>query len=155
MKTSIQKMNLVMQSISKYSFILIMILSLLIPVVFIRAAGTGTSTESGFNTGTGTSTGSGLTINSKIENPLPNGPQTIPEFIKKIIEIVLVVGVPLLVLAFIYAGFLFVKAQGNSGEIEVAKRTFVYTIIGGALLLGAFVIADAIGQTVKDIGNGV
>ena len=61
----------------------------------------------------------------------------------------------MLVLAVIYAGFLFVKAQGNSGELEIAKNALLYTVIGGALLLGAFVIATAIKQTVNDIGSGV
>jgi hypothetical protein len=31
----------------------------------------------------------------------------------------------------------------------------MYTLIGAALLLGAFVIAQAIGATVKDISSGV
>lgn len=101
-------------------------------------------------------TPTGVTVNAKIENPLgTTGPQNLPDFIKAIIKIVLIVGVPILVLAIIYSGFLFVKAQGNPGELEVAKRSLLYTVIGGALLLGAFVIATAIGQTVKDIGGGV
>jgi len=72
-----------------------------------------------------------------------------------LIEIVLVVGVPILALAIIYAGFTYVKAQGNPGELEVAHRTLLYTVIGGVLLLGAFVIANAIQGTVKDIQSGV
>jgi hypothetical protein len=67
----------------------------------------------------------------------------------------LIIGVPILVLAIIYAGFLYVKAQGNPGELEVAHRTLLYTVIGGALLLGSFVIAEAIRATVADIGGGV
>lgn len=91
-----------------------------------------------------------------IANPLgTKGPQNLPDFITAIIKIVLVVGIPVLVLAIIYSGFLFVKSQGNPGELEIAKRSLLYTVIGGALLLGAFVIATAIGQTVKDIGGGV
>jgi len=98
----------------------------------------------------------GVTIDAKIENPLgKDGPQDIPSFIKAAIEIVLVVGVPLLVLAIIYAGFTYVKAQGNPGELEVAHRTLLYTIIGGALLLGAFVIANAIQGTVDQINDGM
>lgn len=92
-----------------------------------------------------------VNVTTGIENPIGKDYDTIPKFIEAVINVVLIVGIPLLVLAIIYAGFLFVKAQGNSGELEIAKRTLMYTIIGGVLLLGAFVIAKAIGQTVEEI----
>ena len=127
-----------MSFLAKFSFVFIITFSLLSPLVFVGAV-----------------TSSGNTIDAKIENPLKGGIDTIPQFIEAIINIVLVVGVPILVLAIIYAGFLYVKAQGNSGELEVAHRTLLYTVVGGALLLGAFIIANAIGDTVKEIGAGV
>ena len=123
-----------MSNILKYGFIFIIVFSIMMPFVFAGAA---------------------VTIDAKIENPLKGGIDTIPQFIEAIINIVLIVGVPILVLAIIYAGFLYVKAQGNPGELEVAHRTLLYTVIGGALLLGAFVIAKAIGSTVAEIGKGV
>jgi len=50
----------------------------------------------------------------KIENPLgPNGPTDIPAFIKVLLEGLLKVGIPLVALAIIYCGFLFVSARGN------------------------------------------
>lgn len=98
----------------------------------------------------------GVTIEGKIANPLgSSGPQDIPDFIKAVVKIVLVVGIPLLALAIIYAGFLFVKAQGNPEELTKAKNALLYAVIGGALLLGAFVIANAIQSTVTEIGKGV
>ena len=63
----------------------------------------------------------------------------------------MVVGIPIVALAIIYTGFLFVQARGNSEELTKAKKVLMYTLIGGALLLGAFVIAKAIGATVDDI----
>lgn len=93
-------------------------------------------------------------VDAGIKNPLGENLDTIPKFIEAIINIVLVVGIPILALAIIYAGFLYVKAQGNPSELEIAHRTLLYTVIGGALLLGAYVIAQAIGSTVKDITNG-
>jgi len=54
-------------------------------------------------------------------------------------------------LAIIYTGFLFVEAQGSPEKITKAKKALTYTIIGAAILLGAFVIADAIGKTVDEI----
>ena len=65
----------------------------------------------------------------------------------------MVIGVPIVTLAIIYAGFLFVAARGNAEELTKAKKTLMYTLIGAALLLGSFVIAQAIKGTVDDISS--
>lgn len=132
-----EKKYKVLSIISKYIFVFMIAFSFLMPVVFVGAEK------------------EGVTIDAKIQNPIGPNMDTLPDFIRQIINVVLVVGVPILVLAIIYAGFLYVKAQGNPGELEVAHRTLLYTVIGGALLLGAFVIAEAIRATVVDIGSGV
>ncbi len=90
-----------------------------------------------------------IEITSGIKNPIKA--DNLQDFIQSFIKGVLVIGIPILVLFIIYAGFLYVKAQGNPGELEVAHRTLLYTIIGAALLLGAFVIANAIVGTVSEI----
>jgi hypothetical protein len=134
MKIFKTKKYTILSNILKYSFVFVFAFMLFVPVIF---AGTGT-------TGTG--------ITSTIDNPLgTTGPQTIPDFIKIVINIVLVVGVPIVALAIIYTGFLFVEAQGSPEKITKAKKALTYTIIGAAILLGAFVIADAIGKTVDEI----
>ena len=58
------------------------------------------------------------------------------------------VGIPLVALAIIYCGFLFVQAQGNSEKIEQAKDALLYTIIGAAILLGSWAIAGIISNTI-------
>jgi hypothetical protein len=129
-----------LSNIAKYSFIFVFMVILVTPNLFVNAElGTG---DSGMGTGT--------EIKIGLENPL-DGIETIPEFIEAIINIVLIIGVPIVVLAVIYVGFLFVKAQGNPEEIIKAKKALLYTLIGAALLLGAFVIANAIGKTVDEI----
>lgn len=95
---------------------------------------------------------SGNIIQTGINNPLGEGHlEDIPSFIEALLNIVLVVGIPIVALAIIYSGFLFVKAQGNPEELKKAKDTLMYTIIGAALLLGSFVLASAIGNTVEEI----
>lgn len=146
----------ILSNILKYSFMIVFVFMIMSPFVFVNAntgdgGGTGGTGGSGDTGGTG---GTGIT--TKILNPLgEDGPQTIPDFIKKLVEIVLYVGIPIIALAIIYTGFLFVKAQGNSEELTKAKKALLYTLIGGALLLGAFVIAQAIGSTVDEIKKGV
>lgn len=125
----------VLSKISKYSFIFIIVFSLIMPFVFVGASGSG----------------SGVSISTGIENPLGPNLNTIPDFIEALIEIVLVVGIPIVALAIIYTGFLFVKAQGAPEEINKAKKALLYTLVGAILLLGAFVISKAIVKTVDDI----
>lgn len=92
-------------------------------------------------------------INTHIENPLGDSVSDIPSFIEKILRFILTLAVPIVALAIIYTGFLFVTALGNSEKLKKAKQALVYTLIGAALLLGAFVIAEAIQGTVKEISN--
>jgi hypothetical protein len=144
----------ILSSILKYSFVVVFAVMVAMPTIVFGLDGTGPSEGASSSEGTGPSDGTG--INTKILNPLGvNGPQTIPDFIKKLVEIVLYVGIPIIALAIIYTGFLFVQAQGNSEELTKAKKALMYTLIGGALLLGAFVIAQAIGSTVDEIKKGV
>ncbi len=89
-----------------------------------------------------------------LENPIA-GVDTLTGFVKKILDIVMTVGVPAVALAIIYSGFLFVKAQGDPKALETAKQTLVWTVIGAAVLLASWIIAQAVCETVSDIGGGV
>jgi len=83
----------------------------------------------------------------KIVNPLAKA-STIGGLIKTILEGVIQIGMPIIALAIIYCGFLFVSAQGNSEKLNEAKRALTYTLIGAALLLGSWGIAQLISSTV-------
>jgi hypothetical protein len=93
----------------------------------------------------------GINLNTGIKNPLGPNLQTIPQFIEAIINFILYLAVPVVALAIIYSGFLFVTAQGNSEKLKSAKKAILYTLIGASLLLGAFVISKAIQGTVEEI----
>lgn len=149
MKIFQKKKYTILSNIAKYSFVIIFGLMVLFPTFLVNADGpiTGHPIEP---VGDGPITGR-TNVQIGIKNPLNSEIDTIPKFIEAIIEIVLVVGVPIVVLAIIYVGFLFVKAQGKPEEITKAKKALLYTLIGAALLLGAFVIANAIGKTVDEI----
>ena len=72
-------------------------------------------------------------------------------FIQKILEGVIKIGIPVVALAVVYSGFLFVKAQGNSEEIGKAKDALLYTVIGAAILFGSWAIAQLVSETVIGI----
>jgi len=89
-----------------------------------------------------------------IKNPLGSGgPGTIQEFLLAFLEGITQLALPIVILAVIYSGFLFVKAQGNPEEITKAKEALMYTLIGAAVLLGASAIATLIIDTVKAVGT--
>ena len=73
---------------------------------------------------------------------------SIQAFIKELLEGVIKIGMPVIALAIIYSGFLFVSARGNSEAIKKAKDSLMYTLIGAAVLLGSWAIAKLISDTV-------
>jgi hypothetical protein len=111
------------------------------------------------NTATATNTGGvGNTPykGATLTNPLAGGNiNDIPTLVETLLRIVLVVGVPLIALAIIYAGFKFVTAQGNPEKLKEAKETFLWVIVGAAILLSAYAIAVGIQSTVIQIRGGV
>jgi hypothetical protein len=114
--------------------------TLAIPV--ITFAQTGGNSPTGGNSGCNPADG-------KICNPLANsGINSIPDLIKTFLDGVLKIGIPIVALAIIYSGFLFVFARGNSEKLGKAKDSLLYTIIGAAILLGSWAIAKMISSTV-------
>ncbi|MCX6757578.1 MAG: pilin [Candidatus Nomurabacteria bacterium] len=82
----------------------------------------------------------------KVCNPISTS--TLDAFLRTILVGVIKIGIPVIVLAIVYSGFLFVSASGNSEKLKKAKDAFMYTIIGAAILLGAWALAQVISETV-------
>ena len=128
-------MNFIKKSYSK--FILSLLAFIVIPVFMIYAQGTPPCNPA----------------EGKICNPLEgNGVNTLPDLIQKILEGALKIGIPIVALAVIYSGFLFVAARGNSEKLTKAKDALLYTIIGAAILLGSWAIAKMIQVTITGLG---
>lgn len=147
MKKIIEKKYSILSNILKYSFVLLFAFMMFANIVFAVCPD---GTDGGANGCPDGTDGNSTQITTKINNPLGDKLTDIPSFIKAIVEIVLYVGIPIVALAIIYTGFLFVAAQGNSEKITKAKKALLYVLIGAALLLGAFVIANAIQSTVDE-----
>ncbi len=95
------------------------------------------------------------TESHNLVNPLAGGVDNLPDFIRKILNVVLTIGVPIVTLAIIYCGFLFVSARGDAKKLEAAKDALLYTVIGAAILFGAWVLAQALKETVDQIRSAV
>jgi len=115
---------------------------------FVYAKNTGGSGPQ--NTGSGTSTQS---INAKLQNPFKGGNETtIQGLFKTIISNILIpIGAVLAVLAFIFAGFMYVTAAGDETKIKKAHQSLLYAAIGTAILLGAGVIVKVLEGTIDQL----
>jgi hypothetical protein len=89
-------------------------------------------------------------LNIHLNNPL-SGVSTIPDAINKILSIVIRIALPLIIVFFIWSGLSFIFARGNPEKVKAAKNMFLYTVIGTLLILGAWVITNAIIGTVNAI----
>lgn len=83
---------------------------------------------------------------SSLENPLRSN--DLMEFLQEILDVIMIFAVPLIVFMIIYAGFLYVMARGNEGEVTKASKALLYAVIGGVIILGANIILAVIAGTV-------
>jgi hypothetical protein len=86
-----------------------------------------------------------------IENPLAGTIGTIPEFLHKILDFVIKIAIPLIAMAIVVSGFLFVTARGEPAQIENAKNFLKFAIIGGLILLASWLVAEAIKEALLSI----
>lgn len=107
------------------------IINLAIPF-FVESAGVGETSGWG-----------GLT------NPLAS--RDFPSFLKSIAVAVGKIGLPVAAIFIIYSGLMFVTARGDETQLKKAKSTFMWAMAGTAVLLGAWVIAEAISKTVRSL----
>lgn len=82
-----------------------------------------------------------------LKNPLKFN--SIPEFLLAIIDIILIFAVPIIVLFIMYAGFLYVTARGDTGQISTAHSALTWAVVGGVIVLGAKILLTVVQGTVK------
>lgn len=140
----LNKMKKSLNTLFAFAFLLPVFL---FPIFFAFAQPSGTMDGPGDGTG-GVMDPPGLV---KLENPFSRG-NNLYDFLKAIVvDIMLPLGGVLVVIAIIYTGFLFVTAQGNEEKLKTAKKALTYTVIGSAILLGAWTIALVIENTIGAI----
>ncbi len=80
-----------------------------------------------------------------LTNPLKSN--SIEEFLLKIIDILLIFALPLIILYIMYAGYLFVTAQGNPGKVTEARTALLWAVVGGVIVFGAKIIVTVVQNT--------
>ncbi|MBI5078191.1 MAG: hypothetical protein HZB11_02395 [Candidatus Yonathbacteria bacterium] len=91
----------------------------------------------------------GLSAPTKLQNPIKF--KTFSEFAAAVTKTAVQVLMPFIILGFIYAGFLFVSAQGNEKKLTHAKSVLWYSMIGAFVLFGAWGFAQIISKTISAI----
>lgn len=100
--------------------------------------------------GSGEDCAGGTTGPIKIENPFKK--DSIRGLIETIVnDILLPIGGVVAVVMIIYAGFLYVTAGGDPGQIKKAHDALLWAVIGAAILLGAWIISRAIEVTINEL----
>lgn len=79
------------------------------------------------------------------DNPLQSG--SLIELFGKILQAVVRIAAVLLIFAFVWVGFQFAAAQGNTEKLSKARMALLWTVVGAAIILGAEGIAMIIGAT--------
>ncbi len=134
-----------------------LLLALFLVPVLLSAQGQG----GGQNSGEGQGGGQNSTQIRLIEigNPFNCdgvSPCTLKTLLEAIInKILLPIGGIVAAIMIIYAGFLYVTAGGNETQIKKAHDALLYGVIGAAILLGAWVISNAIAATIRQLGGQV
>lgn len=85
----------------------------------------------------------------KLQNPIKYG--NINDLLLAVVNVVIQYGAILVVLFLVFAGFQFVTAQGNTEKIEHAKKMLVWVVVGAFVLLGVYVIREAVCGTLNQI----
>ena len=89
----------------------------------------------------------GETTGTTLTNPL--NAQSFSDLVLSIAKLAAQIGIPIAAIFIIYSGLLFVAARGNEDQLIKAKTNFMWAMIGTAILLGAWVIAKAIKETIQ------
>lgn len=88
-------------------------------------------------------------------NPLAGaGHNNITDFVAGALKVLVKIALPVVAFFLVLAGFQYITAQGNASKISDAHRNFTFVVIGGILLLGAWVAATMIGGTVSQVVGG-
>lgn len=88
---------------------------------------------------------------SAAELQSPTSFTTFTGLIEALLKSIVYIALPIISLFIVYAGFQFLLAQGNKNKIEDAKKNFMYVILGALLILGAWALAQLIGNTVNEL----
>lgn len=104
--------------------------------------GTGGGGNGGGNTGTcggqgqpACQPGQDQSVSFELDNPLKGGASDLTGLVKIIAQWLFNLAIPIAVVMIVYAGVLFLTAQGNPGQVTKAKDVLKWAVVGLAIIL--------------------
>jgi len=97
--------------------------------------------------------GSCESVGTTLCNPL--GYDSLTEFLRRILQLIVQIGFPVIVLYIVFIGFKFITAEGKPDKLKEVQSLFFWAIIGALVVLGAEALSLAIQATVNDLQRGV
>ncbi|MFA6594154.1 MAG: hypothetical protein WCT16_02740 [Candidatus Buchananbacteria bacterium] len=82
------------------------------------------------------------------------GGGTLPTIVGGVVTVILGILGTLLVLLLIYAGFMWMTAQGNEKKVEEAKKIIYNAVIGLVIVAGAWALTNFVLSQLQKIGSG-
>ncbi|MCX6735464.1 MAG: hypothetical protein NTZ13_00055 [Candidatus Parcubacteria bacterium] len=89
---------------------------------------------------------------TKLTSPTP-AVGTLFEFVTAMLNIVIRISIPVITLAFIWTGYLFVSASGDPGKLKIARGWLVGSFIGAIVILSAIIVATIVKNTIGQLGG--
>lgn len=86
-----------------------------------------------------------------LESPLRPEFSTVPALIGGLLQVVVKIGLPVITLFIVFAGFKFILAQGKPEGLKDAKKNFKYVMYGTVLILGAWMFSTILIGTVGQL----
>lgn len=71
------------------------------------------------------------------------------QIIQNIINFIIIIAAPIAAIMFAYAGWLYLSAMGDTGQISKAHNVFWTVLVGFVIILSAWLIVKAISVLVK------
>ena len=99
--------------------------------------------------GAGAGAGGSGDCSGQFCNPIQS--KTFADLVQKIANAITAIGIPFVAIFIVWAGFLFVTAQGDEKRLEQAKKTLQWALIGGAIVIGAYALSAAIVNFAKSL----
>ena len=140
-----------MKKIFTSTLLFLTVFAISVSLISAQAGGGGSTPGQGGGNTSGQGGGNTPGASFTLDNPFAVG-NDLPTLLQAIVNnIVLPIGGILCVLAFIFAGFKFVTAGGDTSKLKDARTALLYAAIGTILILGAWAIAEVLRTTIGQV----
>jgi hypothetical protein len=97
----------------------------------------------------------GEIIDAPVGDPLrPLGQTDIPTLIGKVIRFILGVTGSIALVMFIYGGFLWMTAAGNTQQVDKGKKALIWSVLGLLAVFGSYSVLNLVYRALPGVSSG-